>query len=51
MGLAACLCEHGHSEVGPLAPIAVKDKSEPVRVYAIHPKPAARIPVSAARAA
>jgi adenylate cyclase len=34
----------------PLAPIAVKGKSEPVRVYAIHPAPAAHAPlVRAAR--
>ena len=36
MGLAACLCEHGYSEVGPLEPIAVNGKSEPVHVYAIN---------------
>jgi class 3 adenylate cyclase len=31
-----------------LAPITVKGKSEPVRVYAIHPTPAAHAPVGAA---
>jgi adenylate cyclase len=35
----------------PLAPIAVKGKSEPVRVYAIHPKPAAHAPVEQVRRA
>ncbi len=35
----------------PLAPITVKGKSEPVRVYAIHPKPAAPAPLDRARTA
>jgi adenylate cyclase len=35
----------------PLAPIAVKGKSQPVRVYAIHPSPAAHAPVAEARQA
>ena len=35
----------------PLAPIAVKGKSEPVRVYAIHPGSAAHAPVGKARTA
>jgi adenylate cyclase len=35
----------------PLAPIAVKGKSQPVRVYAIHPRPAAHAPVVEARRA
>jgi adenylate cyclase len=35
----------------PLAPIAVKGKSEPVRVYAIHPAPAAHAPLGKARTA
>ena len=38
-------------EAEPLAPVTVKGKSEPVRVYAIHPRPAAPAPLDEARTA
>jgi adenylate cyclase len=47
----AAIAERPEFEAEPLAPIAVKGKSEPVRVYAIHPGPAAHAPVAAARTA
>jgi adenylate cyclase len=38
------IADHEDIEAEPLAPITVKGKSEPVRVYAIHRKAAAAVP-------
>jgi adenylate cyclase len=45
------IAERAELAAEPLAPIAVKGKSEPVRVYAIHPASAAHAPVAEARTA
>jgi adenylate cyclase len=47
----AAIAERPEFEAEPLSPIAVKGKSEPVHVYAIHPRLAAHAPVAAARTA
>jgi adenylate cyclase len=47
----AAIAERPEFAAEPLAPIAVKGKREPVRVYAIHPAPAAQAPVGRARTA
>ncbi len=43
----AAIADRPELAAEPLAPIAVKGKSEPVRVYAIHPKAAAHAPAKA----
>jgi adenylate cyclase len=47
----AAIADRDELAAEPLAPIALKGKSEPVRVYAVHPAPAAHAPVSKERTA
>jgi adenylate cyclase len=46
-GSFAAIADRPELAAEPLAPITVKGKSEPVRLYAIHPKAAAHAPAKA----
>ncbi len=46
-GSFAAIADRPELAAEPLAPITVKGKSEPVRLYAIHPKAAAHAPLGA----